>query len=769
MSIVIGNKTISKISIGGKTVSKIEIGGKIAYELDESPDYLCFTDVSGSANTLTLTKNNSSSGTAPTVSLEYSTDKVNWTTWKESNDAMSYVIPANGKVYLRGDNSAFGNSNCFHAFSSTGKINASGDVMTIIDKTGQTKTLGEYAFRGLFYNCTTLMTPPSISAVSVDTQGMFWMFSGCTSLETPPDMSNITSVGTQGMQSMFSGCTLLATPPDLSNTTSVGDHGMYKMFEDCTSLTTGPDLSNITSVGDYGMEYMFYECTSLATPPDLSSITTVGTEGMFKMFNGCTALTTPPDLSNITSVGTQGMYQMFYGCTALTKAYAPTIKWDTSKTENWLYNVAASGTLYANSSIISSIPTSNVSGCPSGWTKESYEPHESPDYLCFTDVSGSENTLTLEKNNSTSGTAPTVNLEYSTDKVNWTTWEESNDARSYVIPANGKVYLRGDNTAFANSSGSYHAFSSTGKMNASGDVMTIIDKTGQTKTLGEYAFRQLFYNCTTLMTPPDLSNITTVGDYSMRSMFSVCTLLATPPVLSNITEVGEYGMQLMFRGCTSLKTPPDLSNITTVGTYGMWRMFYNCTALKTPPDLSNITSVGTQGMYQMFYGCTSLETRPDLSSITTVDTQGMQYMFQDCTSLVTPPVLSNITTVGKSGMSYMFYNCTALTTPPDLSNITTVGNYGMSRMFYGCTSLETGPDLSNITSVSSSGMLNMFNGCTSLTKAYAPTIKWDTSKTENWLNGVAASGTLYAKSSIISSIPTKSVNGCPSGWTKQSL
>ena len=346
---------------------------------------------------------------------------------------------------------------------------------------------------------------------------------------------------------------------------------------------------------------------------------------------------------------------------------------------------------------------------------------------------------------------------------------------------------------------------------------------GDYTSVSKSGMQQMFQGCTSLATPPNLSNITSVGEYSMYQMFQGCTSLATPPVLSNITTVGEYGMENMFGGCTSLATGPDLSKITTVGEYGMYYMFYACTSLATPPDLSNITSVSNYGMYQMFFFCSALTTPPDLSKVTSVGNYGMQSMFQKCSSLTTPPVLSNITTVGEYGMENMFYNCKALTTPPDLrkittvsgsamrsmfynctslttppvlrkittvkyysmssmfqncsalatppdlSNITSVINYGMQNMFYGCTSLTTGPNLSNITSVGKQGMNSMFYNCTALKKAYAPNITWDTSKTENWLYYVSASGTLYAKSSIIDSIPTSNVSGCPYKWTKQSL
>ena len=116
------------------------------------------------------------------------------------------------------------------------------------------------------------------------------------------------------------------------------------------------------------MSGMFANCQSLRTAPDLSGLTTVPESGLYSMFSTCTSLTEAPNLIKITDVDNYGMQNMFYGCTYLTTVYAPTITWDTSKTQGWLDGVAASGTLYADASIASTIPTNSTSDCPNGWT-----------------------------------------------------------------------------------------------------------------------------------------------------------------------------------------------------------------------------------------------------------------------------------------------------------------------------------------------------------------------------------------------------------------
>ena len=93
--------------------------------------------------------------------------------------------------------------------------------------------------------------------------------------------------------------------------------------------------------------------------------------GLYRSFEMCTSLIDPPDFSRITSVNNdRSFFQTFYGCSSLTKVYAPSPSvWNSGNTYyNWLYGVAASGTIYANPTTAASIPTNSTSGCPTGWS-----------------------------------------------------------------------------------------------------------------------------------------------------------------------------------------------------------------------------------------------------------------------------------------------------------------------------------------------------------------------------------------------------------------
>lgn len=101
-----------------------------------------------------------------------------------------------------------------------------------------------------------------------------------------------------------------------------------------------------------------------------------------------------------------------------------------------------------------------------------------------------------------------------------------------------------------------------------------------------------------------------------------------------------------------------------------------------------------------------------------------------------------------------------------------VPKYAMYAMFVGCGSLVKAPDLRWVKSVDEYGLTFIFAGCGRLTSVFAPTIDFSntpTAATGSWLKNVAASGTLYADRTIASTIPTDSIDGCPTGWRVQTI
>lgn len=316
-------------------------------------------------------------------------------------------VASGEKLYLRGGSSqTVVSGNDTQHFTMDVDHEIGGDIRSLLNwQDFQTNRRGvssvtaipNNAFRSLFYRDTRLTSASDMifGNVTVGDGSLRSMFYN-TSLRSAPDMSGITSVGSAGCRLMFMGCDLLTTPADMPRLTSITTESCYRMYREtgvtrvadmrnvsqlgqaccgemymsCTSLTSTTNYPIINSITTWNTHAgMFYGCTSLVNPPDTSTITKLD-DGTFNAFlQGCTSLTTGCDLRRVTSIRgvTKNMYN---GCSSLTIIYAPNISaWDETKFQNWVLDVAASGTMYKPSAL--TIPTSS-SGVPTGWTTQDY-------------------------------------------------------------------------------------------------------------------------------------------------------------------------------------------------------------------------------------------------------------------------------------------------------------------------------------------------------------------------------------------------------------
>ena len=122
-------------------------------------------------------------------------------------------------------------------------------------------------------------------------------------------------------------------------------------------------------------------------------------------------------------------------------------------------------------------------------------------------------------------------------------------------------------------------------------------------------------------------------NYELTEYFSVPKNIKVLDI--KLVEIGTItNMSFMFYNCESLLTLPDISNLNTSCVTNMSFMFYNCKSLLMLPDISNWDISKVQSMNYMFYNCKSLTFLPkiskwDISSLTTMD-----YMFYNCQSLI---------------------------------------------------------------------------------------------------------------------------------------
>lgn len=218
-----------------------------------------------------------------------------------------------------------------------------------------------------------------------------------------------------------------------------------------------------------------------------------------------------------------------------------------TQTTVWRLSDDTEGTRYTGSEGDAAVVSGNqrfyynsLAECNAVWTTE--QPLTA---LCFTNVDTEISSVKLSVN----GTL-TTDYETSPDGINWSAYTMGT---AIPLETGGKVYFRG--TRSTQSTSNYLQFSMTGKIAASGNVNSLLAKTG--------------FNAITDLTP--------YGGYTFYYLFIFCSQLTTAPELPATTLVSNC-YAFMFYGCTSLQKAPTLPATTSVtGCY--IRMFYECSSL----------------------------------------------------------------------------------------------------------------------------------------------------------------------------------------------
>lgn len=146
---------------------------------------------------------------------------------------------------------------------------------------------------------------------------------------------------------------------------TIGLTACYWMFYCCYHLVRPPKRLPSVLLDDYCYEEMFYGCSRLLSAPELPA-TSLTTDCYRGMFEGCSSLEIAPELP--AKELSEGCYNnMFRGCRSLkyVKALFKEIP-DAYCTENWMVNVASSGTFVkAEDATWDEV---GPSGVPEGWT-----------------------------------------------------------------------------------------------------------------------------------------------------------------------------------------------------------------------------------------------------------------------------------------------------------------------------------------------------------------------------------------------------------------
>ena len=352
---------------GGEPLKAIYSLGEKVWPVDQPVEFggLKFTALEN--GTIGMTHNGTNATTTKPY-ISYSKDGVNWIEWDYTN----ITVDSGDFVYFKGVNNRISSGSSqmnYSTFTSTGKISASGNIMSLLygdDYEDKLSLIGNsYCFYRLFYNCKSLTTAPSLPATKLATLCYYDMFYNCESLTTAPELPATTLAGSCYYH-MFYGCTSLLNAPELPATTL--SNGCYDgMFSVCSSLTTAPSLP-ATKLSTLCYYNMFYGCESLATAPALPA-TTLADSCYDSMFYGCSSLTTAPELPATTLAN--GCYKyMFRNCTKLNYVKANfTTEPSSTYTKYWLDGVASTGTFIANPDATwTTTIERNESTVPAGWT-----------------------------------------------------------------------------------------------------------------------------------------------------------------------------------------------------------------------------------------------------------------------------------------------------------------------------------------------------------------------------------------------------------------
>lgn len=202
---------------------------------DKVKDYLKFTAIDACVFTLTI---GSDVSTSNLKYVEYSLDGGETWVKTENADSTKVIITtpsvvANDTVCWRGVGTKYAVSNAtdstkYSCFSSTGKFNASGNIMSLLSINFESLlSVNTTAFAYLFYNNTKLVSCPSLPATTLNTNCYLSMFRGCTNLTSAPEILPAKTLKAACYSNMFRSCTKLKTAPMLPAKTLISNCYIY--------------------------------------------------------------------------------------------------------------------------------------------------------------------------------------------------------------------------------------------------------------------------------------------------------------------------------------------------------------------------------------------------------------------------------------------------------------------------------------------------------------------------------------------------------------
>ena len=344
--------------------------------------------------------------------------------------------------------------------------------------------------------------------------------------------------------------------------------------------------------------------------------------------------------------------------------------------------------------------------------EEKYNLPDNIPYLAFNTAEG------IQKLNY-SGT----DLEYSTDKLNWTAFNSTTD--NNVEFGNGTtLYLRGKENADG-TNGAMISFESGNltQVSCTGDIRTLIDyENYETVATGSAKFNKLFYQCKVLTSVPDLPATDLAAGCYEQMFYNCAGLTSIPENLLPAMTLSENCYKNMFYWCEKLQSiPANLLPAENLATSCYEYMFGRCNSLQSiPANLLPVMTLSENCYKNMFYWCENLQSIPaNLLPAENLATSCYEYMFGRCNSLQSIPAnLLPAENLAAYCYANMFNSCTNLMNiPENLLPAENLAAYCYYQMFYYCTNLKNIPEnLLPATNLEERCYMSMFmnSGITSL-------------------------------------------------------
>ena len=171
-------------------------------------------------------------------------------------------------------------------------------------------------------------------------------------------------------------------------------------------------------------------------------------------------------------------------------------------------------------------------------------------------------------------------------------------------------------------------------------------------------------------------------------------------------------------------------------------------------------TVPASGFRKLFANSTAnsaLTSSPEMPA-KSIGSLGCAGMFEKCTGMLSPIPEITAATLAENCFDSMYSQCSSMTAASVLKS-PVMAQYCCQLMYYNCTSLES-VDIPNVT-LASYCFRRMFYGCSSLNLISTDMTSWSSTATQDWVDGVAASGTFTKPSALSESYGP---NRIPDGW-----